>query len=156
VCAIAYPGSGDPRHPPSFPTRRSSDLDITAGWSSSVARWAHNPEVAGSNPAPATSPGARVVGFAAFPAGLFAVFQGGDPLEPPFPPPSPTRPPLGLRPYPPFGAPPLAPFGACSLPSGVGAACGNRQTGVEDRVEGAGSSLLSAGMSNWEPVDGPS
>jgi hypothetical protein len=29
---------------------RNSD----AGWSSSVARWAHNPEVAGSNPAPAT------------------------------------------------------------------------------------------------------
>ena len=27
-----------------------------AGWSSSVARWAHNPEVAGSNPAPATKP----------------------------------------------------------------------------------------------------
>ena len=27
-----------------------------AGWSSSVARWAHNPEVAGSNPAPATNP----------------------------------------------------------------------------------------------------
>ncbi|MDT5018940.1 MAG: hypothetical protein QOD39_5100 [Mycobacterium sp.] len=26
-----------------------------AGWSSSVARWAHNPEVAGSNPAPATT-----------------------------------------------------------------------------------------------------
>ena len=26
-----------------------------AGWSSSVARWAHNPEVVGSNPAPATS-----------------------------------------------------------------------------------------------------
>src|SRR3954470_16022851 len=26
-----------------------------AGWSSSVARWAHNPEVAGSNPAPATN-----------------------------------------------------------------------------------------------------
>src|SRR5262245_60205444 len=25
-----------------------------AGWSSSVARWAHNPEVAGSNPVPAT------------------------------------------------------------------------------------------------------
>ena len=25
-----------------------------AGWSSQVARWAHNPEVAGSNPAPAT------------------------------------------------------------------------------------------------------
>jgi hypothetical protein len=29
-------------------------MDIAAGWSSSVARWAHNPEVAGSNPAPAT------------------------------------------------------------------------------------------------------
>ncbi len=25
-----------------------------AGWSSSVARWAHNPEVTGSNPVPAT------------------------------------------------------------------------------------------------------
>ena len=25
-----------------------------AGWSSSVARWAHNPEVVGSNPSPAT------------------------------------------------------------------------------------------------------
>ena len=29
-------------------------LFIIAGWSSSVARWAHNPEVVGSNPAPAT------------------------------------------------------------------------------------------------------
>src|SRR5436309_11405290 len=26
-----------------------------AGWSSPVARWAHNPKVAGSNPAPATT-----------------------------------------------------------------------------------------------------
>src|SRR6516225_3635523 len=26
-----------------------------AGWSSLVARWAHNPKVAGSNPAPATN-----------------------------------------------------------------------------------------------------
>src|SRR6202000_3576415 len=26
-----------------------------AGWSSPVARWAHNPKVAGSNPAPATN-----------------------------------------------------------------------------------------------------
>ena len=34
-------------------TLRSPD----AGWSSSVARWAHNPEVAGSNPVPATSVG---------------------------------------------------------------------------------------------------
>ncbi len=29
-------------------------LASVAGWSSSVARWAHNPEVVGSNPAPAT------------------------------------------------------------------------------------------------------
>src|SRR6185436_4290746 len=28
--------------------------DFGAGWSSPVARWAHNPKVAGSNPAPAT------------------------------------------------------------------------------------------------------
>src|SRR5690606_41309984 len=53
--------------------------------------------------APASSPWARVVGFAACAAGLVAVFQGGDPREPPVPPPSPTRPPLGLRPYPPVG-----------------------------------------------------
>ena len=26
-----------------------------AGWSSPVARWAHNPKVAGSNPVPATN-----------------------------------------------------------------------------------------------------
>src|SRR6185503_15697581 len=28
----------------------------TAGWSSLVARWAHNPKVGGSNPPPATKP----------------------------------------------------------------------------------------------------
>src|ERR1700739_3864469 len=28
--------------------------DESAGWSSQVARWAHNPKVAGSNPAPAS------------------------------------------------------------------------------------------------------
>ena len=27
-----------------------------AGWSSSVARWVHTPEAAGSNPVPATLP----------------------------------------------------------------------------------------------------
>ena len=32
----------------------SSAINI-AGWSSSVARWAHNPEVRGSNPLPATN-----------------------------------------------------------------------------------------------------
>src|SRR6266446_7833598 len=30
-------------------------VDFGAGWSSPVARWAHNPKVAGSNPAPATN-----------------------------------------------------------------------------------------------------
>ena len=30
-------------------------FDLDAGWSSPVARWAHNPKVAGSNPAPATN-----------------------------------------------------------------------------------------------------
>jgi hypothetical protein len=29
--------------------------EVDAGWSSPVARWAHNPKVAGSNPAPATT-----------------------------------------------------------------------------------------------------
>src|SRR4029077_5051471 len=29
--------------------------DLTAGWSSLVARWAHNPKVGGSNPPPATN-----------------------------------------------------------------------------------------------------
>ena len=33
-----------------FPIMRPAD----AGWSSLVARWAHNPKVAGSNPVPAT------------------------------------------------------------------------------------------------------
>ena len=35
-----------------FPIMRPAD----AGWSSLVARWAHNPKVAGSNPVPATTP----------------------------------------------------------------------------------------------------
>ncbi len=40
----------------------------SAGWSSLVARWAHNPKVVGSNPTPATNPnirGGRVPGFLA-------------------------------------------------------------------------------------------
>src|SRR6476659_8530672 len=40
------------------PRPGSRTVGVTdAGWSSSVARWAHNPEVAGSNPAPATTAG---------------------------------------------------------------------------------------------------
>lgn len=34
-----------------------------AGWSSSVARWAHNPEVTGSNPVPATKDKAPLTRF---------------------------------------------------------------------------------------------
>src|SRR5690606_38255896 len=34
-------------------------LQTTAGWSSQAARRAHNPKVAGSNPAPATNPISR-------------------------------------------------------------------------------------------------
>ena len=35
-----------------------------AGWSSQVARWAHNPKVAGSSPAPATKKtGRKAIGF---------------------------------------------------------------------------------------------
>ena len=33
---------------------RRGSFEFGAGWSSPVARWAHNPKVAGSNPAPAT------------------------------------------------------------------------------------------------------
>ena len=36
------------------PGWRTTGVHNDAGWSSSVARWAHNPEVAGSNPVPAT------------------------------------------------------------------------------------------------------
>ena len=35
---------------------RSRCYDRCAGWSSLVARWAHNPKVGGSNPPPATKP----------------------------------------------------------------------------------------------------
>ncbi len=33
---------------------RKQTSHYVAGWSSLVARWAHNPKVVGSNPAPAT------------------------------------------------------------------------------------------------------
>jgi hypothetical protein len=40
------------------------DYDQSAGWSSLVARWAHNPKVGGSNPPPATNAiiGLRAIG----------------------------------------------------------------------------------------------
>jgi hypothetical protein len=37
-----------------FDEGRAHCYDRTAGWSSLVARWAHNPKVGGSNPPPAT------------------------------------------------------------------------------------------------------
>ncbi len=36
-------------------SRAPAEYNSEAGWSSQVARWAHNPKVAGSNPAPATN-----------------------------------------------------------------------------------------------------
>ena len=47
------------------PPRPCTVATTDAGWSSSVARWAHNPEVTGSNPVPATTwngPHSRTVG----------------------------------------------------------------------------------------------
>src|SRR5436305_15289089 len=38
-----------------FDALRTGCYDRTAGWSSQVARWAHNPKVGGSNPPPATN-----------------------------------------------------------------------------------------------------
>ena len=38
-----------------FDGASSGCYDRTAGWSSLVARWAHNPKVGGSNPPPATN-----------------------------------------------------------------------------------------------------
>src|SRR5690606_14696157 len=43
-----------------------------AGWSSSVARWAHNPEVAGSNPVPATDVAKSATPKARIPQGIRA------------------------------------------------------------------------------------
>ena len=48
--------SGACRNPDGRRLRRPCTVASTdAGWSSSVARWAHNPEVTGSNPVPATT-----------------------------------------------------------------------------------------------------
>ena len=50
-----------------FGPRQVPFIGTDAGWSSSVARRAHNPEVAGSNPVPATSnPVSKETGFLHF------------------------------------------------------------------------------------------
>ena len=46
--------SCDPFRSYRFDSDLRHHLNIIAGWSSMVARWAHNPEVIGSNPIPAT------------------------------------------------------------------------------------------------------
>ena len=52
------PSSQRPTHKPLLLAKRGNLCAIVdgsvAGWSSLVARWAHNPKVVGSNPAPAT------------------------------------------------------------------------------------------------------
>ena len=61
---------------PTPPPRRASGTgagvplrtERSAGWSSSVARWAHNPEVTGSNPVPATTPVPEIVPEAGIPS----------------------------------------------------------------------------------------
>src|SRR5882762_9971189 len=47
--------------------------DETAGWSSLVARWAHNPKVGGSNPPPATNFINHLAGFTDFHLGQIRV-----------------------------------------------------------------------------------
>src|SRR5437899_11499726 len=49
-----------------FDRGHSVRYHVLAGWSSLVARWAHNPKVEGSNPSPATNPINRLRGFEAF------------------------------------------------------------------------------------------
>ena len=44
--------------------------DRSAGWSSLVARWAHNPKVGGSNPPPATNAIIELRGIWIFDCGL--------------------------------------------------------------------------------------
>jgi hypothetical protein len=44
--------------------------DFSAGWSSLVARWAHNPKVGGSNPPPATNAIIELRGSQIFDCGL--------------------------------------------------------------------------------------
>jgi hypothetical protein len=59
-----------------FDPRACIRYDVFAGWSSLVARRAHNPEVVGSNPTPATSYLKYLQGLADFgQQALFAELQ---------------------------------------------------------------------------------
>src|SRR5208337_3646785 len=53
-----------------FDADRSGCYDRSAGWSSLVARWAHNPKVGGSNPPPATNAIIELRGVWIFDCGL--------------------------------------------------------------------------------------
>ena len=63
------------RYSSRFDAPRSGCYDRTAGWSSLVARWAHNPKVGGSNPPPATN-AINILGLLLFLALSFII--GGD------------------------------------------------------------------------------
>src|ERR1700685_231094 len=54
--AFKFPRTTNARDPKrrEFDAERSDCYHSIAGWSSLVARWAHNPKVGGSNPPPAT------------------------------------------------------------------------------------------------------
>src|ERR1700730_9444282 len=54
---IESPAEAQMKSPLEFDDVAAIDYDRNAGWSSLVARWAHNPKVGGSNPPPATTYG---------------------------------------------------------------------------------------------------
>jgi hypothetical protein len=58
-----------------FDLPRSHPYTWTAGWSSPVARWAHNPKVVGSNPTPATKNLQILNGFRMKLGGRFRVWR---------------------------------------------------------------------------------
>src|SRR5271154_3165961 len=70
-CASRYSEAGSKAEQP----RKIDDVvtivyDRNAGWSSLVARWAHNPKVGGSNPPPATNAIIELRGIWIFDCGL--------------------------------------------------------------------------------------
>src|SRR6476646_4834387 len=73
-CAADRTGSGGLSH--EFDACSGGCYHHNAGWSSLVARWAHNPKVGGSNPPPATN---SIIGLQAkllLPAGAKRGIQG--------------------------------------------------------------------------------
>src|SRR6266481_7831337 len=64
-----------------FDRTNIGSYDGNAGWSSLVARWAHNPKVGGSNPLPATNgrfwekPGSDLFSWAYIQAASASMFQ---------------------------------------------------------------------------------